>query len=254
MRMLITENELEKLKWKDLVPLECEICHNTFYKTKGLVRRGLKGTRRVSVCGNNCRKKAIGQALFGGYIELICEQCGKKFNRKQAAYNTQNIYRNKKCFCSRKCVSIWIAKNGDTTRSKLERWIEEQLTILYPALIIKYNDRETLNGLELDIFIPSLSLAFELNGIYHYEPIYGEEKLAVRKGFDKVKFQDCIAKNIALCVIDISKVKRLKPERDKIYVDIISNLIEEKLERMEGFARLTDKLVACHASHNTTSA
>lgn len=229
MKILITKTELSKLKSRSLVPLECEICHTTFYKSKNLIQRGIKGTRDISVCSNVCKKKKVSATMFRGYVKLICERCGKKFDRKQSAYNNQNIHRNKKCFCSRKCVSIWIAKNGDISRSRLERWIEEKLTILYPKLIIKYNDRETLGGLELDIFIPSLSLAFELNGIYHYEPIYGEEKLAIRKGFDKAKFQDCIAKNISLCVIDISKVRRLKPERDKIYIDIITKLIEEKI-------------------------
>jgi hypothetical protein len=53
--------------------------------------------------------------------------------------------------------------------------------------------------------------------------------LATRKKFDKAKFQDCIKRKISLCVIDISKVKRLKPERDRIYVDIITNLIKETL-------------------------
>ena len=35
---------------------------------------------------------------------------------------------------------------------------------------------EAINS-ELDVYVPSLNLAFELNGIFHYEPIYGEKKL-----------------------------------------------------------------------------
>ena len=233
MKVLITKTELDKLKCRELVPLECSVCHHTFHKPKNLVLRGLKGTREVLTCGRICKNKSIGKALFEGYIKLKCNQCDKEFERKQSDYNKQNVALAKKCFCSRKCVSIWIAKNGLTGRSKLEKWIEEQLVILYPKLIIKYNDRETLNGLELDIYIPQFKLAFELNGIYHYEPIYGEKKLAIRKKFDKAKFQDCITKNISLCVIDVSKVKRLKPKRDKIYMDIIKNLIKEKLERLD---------------------
>lgn len=166
-------------------------------------------------------------------LKLECNQCGNSFERTKAMYEKVNVKLKKKCFCSRKCVSIWTSKNKLTGRSKFEKWIENKLTQLYPNLHIKYNDRETLGGLELDIFIPSLKLAFELNGIYHYEPIYGEEKLSIRKHFDEVKFQDCINREISLCVIDISKIRRLKPERDVIYLDIIIKLIEEKLERLE---------------------
>ena len=232
MKMLISENDLYQIEnCHALIPLECEICHRAFYKPKNLVLRGLKGTREVATCGRVCKNKLIGQKNKSklGNITLRCNQCGKNFERRTIDYNKQNIKLNKECFCSRKCVSIWIAKNGFTGRSKLEKWMEKQLKNLYPKLIIKYNDRETLNGLELDIFIPSLNLAFELNGIYHYEPIYGKEKFSIRQTFDKAKFQDCISKNISLCVIDVSRVKRLKPERDKIYLDIIANLIKEKI-------------------------
>ena len=229
MKMLITENELKKLKCRSSVPLECEICHNIFHKPKNLVLRGLKGTREDSTCSRKCKNKLIGQCLFGGYTELTCNQCGKIFKRKQASYNRQNVTLNKQCFCSRKCVSIWISKNGDTSRSKFEKWVEEQLTILHPNLVIRYNDRETLNGLELDVYIPSLKLAFEFNGIYHYEPIYGRERFDKIKINDGVKFQDCIKKNISLCVIDISKIKKFKSEREKKYINIISNVIQEKI-------------------------
>jgi hypothetical protein len=71
-------------------------------------------------------------------------------------------------------------------------------------------------------------LAFELNGIFHYEPIYGEEKLGKVKNNDGRKFQACIERKIELCIIDVSASKKFKPERDKKYLDIIVNLIEYK--------------------------
>lgn len=93
---------------------------------------------------------------------------------------------------------------------------------------IIFNGKEIINS-ELDIYIPSLKLAFELNGIFHYEPIYGEEKLKNIKNNDDRKFQDCLEKNIELCIIDTSGSKNFKPERDKKYFDIISNIINARI-------------------------
>ena len=81
---------------------------------------------------------------------------------------------------------------------------------------------------ELDIYIPSLKLAFELNGIFHYEPIYGEDKLNKVKNNDGRKYQACFENKIELCIIDVSGSKNFKPERDKKYLDIIISIIELK--------------------------
>jgi hypothetical protein len=235
MKLLITESDLKTKSAYAPIPLECEVCHLTFYKPKNLVLRGLKGTRSVSACSKLCKNKLIGHRLskLKNIIKLNCNQCNKQFERYEKDYNKQNIKLNKKHFCSRRCVSIWTAKNGDTSRSKFEKWIEDELTKLYPTLLIKYNDRETLNGLELDVLIPQLNLAFEFNGIYHYEPIYGEDRFSKVKLTDGIKFQDCINQKISLCIIDISKIKRFKPERERKFLDIIKKIIQEKLERLD---------------------
>ena len=65
MKILITNEELNQKNCRELIPLECEICHVTFHKPKNLVLRGLKGTRSVSVCSNECKKKKISIAVSG---------------------------------------------------------------------------------------------------------------------------------------------------------------------------------------------
>lgn len=59
----------------------------------------------------------------------------------------------------------------------------------------------------MDIYIPVLSLAFELNGIFHYEPIYGEGKLLSIQNNDDRKFQACLEHDIELCIINSSEQK-----------------------------------------------
>jgi hypothetical protein len=61
-------------------------------------------------------------------------------------------------------------------RSKLEIYLEQELIKLYSTLEIHFCRSDTI-GSELDIYIPSLKLAFEINGIFHYKPIFGEDKL-----------------------------------------------------------------------------
>ena len=92
-------------------------------------------------------------------------------------------------FCSRSCSATYNNKNKKfgTRRSKLENWIENELKKKYDFKII-FNGKEAVNS-ELDIYIPSLKLAFELNGIFHYEPIYGEDKLNKVKNNDGRKYQ-----------------------------------------------------------------
>ncbi len=81
----------------------------------------------------------------------------------------------------------------------------------------------------LDIYIPSLNIAFELNGIFHYEAIYGDDKLNSIINNDRIKFQSCLSNKIELCVINTTESKNFKPERDIKYLKIIENIIEEKI-------------------------
>jgi hypothetical protein len=102
--------------------------------------------------------------------------------------------------------------------------LEAQLTTLYPTLDILYSDKTTINS-ELDIYIPSLRLAFELNGIFHYEPIYGEDKLTQITNNDNRKFQACLEQAIQLCIIDTSGQKYFKESTSQKYLDIITTII-----------------------------
>lgn len=103
-----------------------------------------------------------------------------------------------------------------------------QISLIYNNIKIIYNDRKTI-GAELDIYIPSLKLAFELNGIVHYEPIFGKEKLSRIQTNDNRKFQACLEKNIELCTIDISSQKYFKEESSNDFLNIITNIINIKM-------------------------
>lgn len=175
-----------------------------------------------------CNRKCLG--LFktkNGKRQVSCEQCSKTFIK--VVGNCKGLYN----FCSLSCSATYhnTHKTKGTRVSKLELFLQNSLQELYPNYDFHFNRKDAINS-ELDIYIPSLRLAFELNGIFHYEPIYGQEKLVQIKNNDNRKFQACLEKQIELCTIDTSSIKHFKNEKAKKFLQIISHIIELKLKTM----------------------
>lgn len=163
-------------------------------------------------------------------MEVQCTLCNKTFIR------TPSNLQKKNNFCSSSCAAKYnnAHKTKGYRRSKLEIWIESELQKQYPILYIEYNKKDTIKS-ELDIYIPSLKLAFELNGIFHYEPIYGPEKLASIQNNDNRKFQACLEQGIELVIIDTSSFKNFKLNKAQKYLEIIKDIIELNMPRVHGF-------------------
>ena len=118
-------------------------------------------------------------------------------------------------------------KKSGCRRSKLEVYIETRLKDEYPEMEILFNDKSIIDS-ELDIYIPSLRIGFELNGIIHYKPIYGVEKYDRVVSNDEAKKRLCESNEIALHVIDTSGQRRFNEDSSAKYLDYIRNTIEIK--------------------------
>ena len=77
--------------------------------------------------------------------------------------------------------------------------------------------------------MPIIKLAFELNGIYHYEPIHGIDKLNAIQNNDNRKILACSEHSIELCVIDVNTMKNFKEQKAKEFLSIIKTIIDNKL-------------------------
>ena len=97
----------------------------------------------------------------------------------------------------------------------------------FPLLEMVCNDVSILDGLEMDFYFPKIKLAIELNGITHYEPIYGSDRLSRSKDSDKRKMISCYEKGIELAVIDVSGAKYLTSKWKAIYWNEVHSLLQK---------------------------
>ena len=196
----------------------CSYCNQPFK----ILLQNDSSSKRKNVKNRFCSLSCNGKSQITK-IKVKCNNCSKLFLKLP-----NQIKKTKNNFCSKSCSAIYnnLHKTKGTRRSNLEIWLEKQLTLLYPDLKINFNKKDTINS-ELDIYIPSLKLAFELNGIYHYEPIHGVNKMNQIQNNDHRKILACAEKDIELCIIDVSSLIYFKSKNAQKYLDIIASIINK---------------------------
>lgn len=222
MKELFTEEEFNSKEPNLLLPLACYTCGETFHALRKYIKQNRKNSsrNRLKFCSVECNTAS--QRRKENYI---CTTCGNNVSRCP-----KTLPKSGNIFCSSSCGATYnnTHKTKGIRRSKLEVYLEDTLIELYPNLEMDFNKTDAIES-ELDVFIPSMKLGIELNGIFHYEPIYGKEKLTQIKNNDSRKFQACIERQIELCIIDTSQQKYFKEETSKKYLDIITEIIDSKL-------------------------
>jgi len=228
MHPLYSQSEFDQSLSRDPLSLKCKFCHCTFYQPKHEIQKVIAGTKQKTFDFCSMRCFWSHQDTRRTVICATCQSPVVKSQKEILGSKSGNL------FCSRSCSAKWTNthKTHGTRVSKIEVWFSKRLPELYPDLMFHFNRTDAING-ELDIYIPSLKLAFELNGIFHYEPIFGPDRLSKTQTNDCRKFQACLERNIELCTIDISSIKHFKEHIAQKFLDIIISVINEK-ERWVG--------------------
>jgi hypothetical protein len=199
-----------------MITVECKNCGKHVTKTNGRYNESIKNGWNF-FCSISCR---YGYQEKGK--EIACAQC-QKLIRKTPAQVRQTI---NNVFCSKSCAAFYnnSHKRTGTRRSKLKVFIEHHLRLEFSELDFQCNTNSSI-GKELDFYFPKLQLAIELNGIFHYQPIYGQEKLERIQKNDKEKANRCWEAGIELFVIDVSDRAYLTQKRKESYWTIVKELV-----------------------------
>jgi len=209
-----------KINNRICVKIKCSICNKEFYRDKSnYLNKNIKNKAKV-FCSQKCNAKHHSK-----HKTVQCTQCENTFLKTQAEIKKSKSGNH---FCSMSCAATYnnAHKKHGTRKSKLEAWLERRLPELYSNLEFHFNRKDAINS-ELDIYVPKLKLAFELNGVFHYEPIYGKEKLAQIENNDERKFQACLEAGIELCIIDTSAQNKFTKKSSQKYLNIITSIINK---------------------------
>jgi hypothetical protein len=225
MHPLFTEAELQRAKCRESLPLKCLSCGGTFHRPKNKILAQFTQTDyRADFCSQKCQAEHLKKV---SHKEVSCESCFMVFNKAVA-----KIKSTKHNFCSRSCSAKFHNSRKDfgIRVSKMEVFLQERLPALYPKLHFQFNGKQQI-GSELDIYIQQFELAFEVNGIFHYQPIYGEEKFLRTQENDKRKLLECKSAGISLHVIDISSISHFEERKALPFQERICFFIDEALSK-----------------------
>ena len=222
MKLLTAPQKFAALDRHGLVKLQCLHCNKPFQIEKHRVQRSIeRGTGKY--CSQTCARHARRTSQ-----EVSCANCNSLF-RKHGV----ELKRTRNHFCSRSCAAQFNNRHknlGAGRRSKAEDYLSGLIRRDFPSLEIIQNDRALLpSGLEVDIVIPYLKLAIELNGPIHFFPLFGKEKLTKIQAADISKQMEIQSLGYSLLVIDISAYgyfKKVKAMLDKYYSSHILVLLE----------------------------
>lgn len=191
----------------------CDNCSTLFEKEVKFYNRNIK--RGSPNRCKTCRQRKI--------IKLHCEQCNIEFTKKP-----YEVRRTSHHYCSKPCFAYWhnAHKNKGTRRSKIEHFLEKRINDSYPKLALLCNKRDVIAS-ELDLYFPDLSLAIELNGIVHYEPIYGLQTLSRIQRKDHEKRLACFSRNIELIIIPVKG--KFSNEKAEAVFQLISDLLNLRI-------------------------
>jgi very-short-patch-repair endonuclease len=207
---------------RDAVSLKIKIRDKSEAQKNALItgkhKHPTKGTTR-----SEDTKNKIGKAVMDSWDNLTESEIDDR--RKKAKQNWENLSQDEKQQMLRLANNA--VRETSKVGSKLEKYI--LVNLINDGYRVEFHKEQTLlnTKLQIDLFVPSIDTAIEIDGPSHFKPVWGDEALKRNISYDNKKEGLIIGKGWKL--VRIKQTKDFSKSRANfIYSQLIDILTEIK--------------------------
>ena len=188
-----------------------------------------KGTKRT-----DATKDKIGKSVMNSWEKMSDAELERRSVLAKA--NWQSLSEDEKQDRFNKANQA--VRESSKTGSKLERFLYRGL--LSKGYRVEQHKENILNTkLHIDLFLPTISVAIEVDGPSHFEPVWGEEALKRAQAYDNKKTGILIGKGIKL--IRIKQKKDFSRARASLILENLLKAIQKTQNQRETYIEIGDE-------------
>lgn len=175
-----------------------------------------KGTKRPDSIKNK-----IGLGVMTSWDNLTEQELDLR--KQKAKENWNNLDEDSKELMQQKAIKA--VRETSKTGSKLEKFLHKELLVL--GYQVEFHKEQSLvnTKLQIDIFLPSMNTAIEVDGPSHFEPVWGEQSLKRNIGYDQKK--EGLITGRGWHLIRIKQTKDYSPARAHVVLKKLENALQK---------------------------
>lgn len=183
--------------------------------SKGVVEHPTKGKTRTSE-----EKAKIGMGVMQNWESLDASQLEDR--QKKARENWNSLSDDAKANMLN--LANAAVREASKSGSKLEKFLLK--TLLQDGYKAEFHKEQSLlnTKLQIDLFLPELDIAIEVDGPSHYEPVWGTDSLNRNIKYDQKKTGLILGKGLVL--IRIKQTKDFAPARAEVIYSELKSVID----------------------------
>lgn len=165
-------------------------------------------------------KNKIGRAVMNSWDNLSNQELEDRRQKSKEKWD-QLDYDTK---ISMQELAIKAVRETSKTGSKLEKFIHKKLLSL--GYQVEFHKEQSLvtTKLQIDLFLPTINTAIEVDGPSHFEPVWGKDSLSRNISYDQKKEGLITGKGWHL--VRIKQIKDFSPTRSELIVEKLIPILD----------------------------